>query len=164
MLFRSLERVGIEASVRVPEVSNYISQMRRRTFDASMRPHIPSNTPGLSLLSNFSSRAADIEFSRNLAGIKNPVIDYLLQKVIVARTQSELVAATRALDRVLLWNFYYIPGMSHPGYRLAYWDRFGIPEGPPLKRASYLDTWWYDTQKAERVAQGLTEIQIEEDE
>ena len=162
--FAILERVGIEASVRVPEVSNYISQMRRRTFDASMRPHIPSNTPGLSLLSNFSSRAADIEFSRNLAGIKNPVIDYLLQKIIVATTQGELVAATRALDRVLLWNFYYVPGMSQPGYRLAYWDRFGIPEAPPLKRASHLDTWWYDTDKAERVALGLAEIEVEEDE
>lgn len=157
-----LKRVGIEGSVRAPEVSNYISQMRRRTFDASMRPHIPSNTPGLSLLNNFSSRAADIEFSSNLAGIKNPVIDFLLQKVMVARTQRDLVAATRALDRVLLWNFYYIPGMSQPGYRLAYWDRFGIPEGPPLKRASYLDTWWYDTQKAERVARGLAQIEVEQ--
>lgn len=159
--FAILKRVGIEASVRVPETSNYISQMRRRTFDASMRPHIPSNTPGLSLLNSFSSRAADLDFSRNLAGIKNPVIDFLLQKIIVARTQRDLVAGTRALDRVLLWNFYYVPGMSQPGYRLAYWDRFGIPEGPPLRRASYLDTWWYDTAKAERVAQGLAEIETE---
>jgi microcin C transport system substrate-binding protein len=68
----------------------------------------------------------------------------------------------RAFDRVFLWNFYVVPGMSNPHYRRVYWDKFGQPEHPPLTRSVALDTWWWDARKAARVERGLAELEQED--
>ena len=155
----TLNRVGIQTTARSPEVSNWLFRMRNGLFEGGSLNYVPSNTPGLELRNRFSTRAADTELSENWAKIRNPVVDDLIQHVISARNATDFYAATRALDRVLLWNFYFIPGMAQPGFRLVYWDKFGQPENsPPVQRAVWLDTWWWDQQKADRVAKGMAEL------
>ncbi len=85
-------------------------------------------------------------------------MDGMIEQVLAARSQRDFYAATRALDRILLWNFYYIPGMAQPGFRLVYWDKFGQPSRAHLQRAAWLDTWWWDDEKAQRVRQGMAEL------
>jgi microcin C transport system substrate-binding protein len=109
-----LHKLGIDASVRAPEASNWLYRMRSGTFDAGMMLYSPTERPGSELRSRFSSIAASIPFSLNWGSIRNPVLDHLINKAMTARSYPELVAATRAFDRVLLWNFYILPGMSNP--------------------------------------------------
>jgi microcin C transport system substrate-binding protein len=157
-----LRKVGIDATVRVPEVSNWQYRMRSGTFDAGMLLYMPGERPGQELRARFSSLSAGIPFSLNWAAIRNPVLDHLINKAIGARTYPDLLAATRAFDRVFLWNFYVVPGMANPYYRRVYWDKFGQPEHPPLTRSTALDTWWWDPRKAERVERGLAELEQED--
>ena len=154
----TLERVGIECTARAPEVSNWLYRMRRRDFDGGMVAYIPSSIPGLELRSRFGSDNADIEYSLNWSGVKDPAVDYLIDRVIGARTERDFFAATRAFDRVMLWNFYLIPGMALPGYRLVYWDRFGQPATASLDRSTYLDTWWWDADKDAYLAEELPRV------
>ncbi len=87
-------------------------------------------------------------------------MDQLIEKVIGARSRGELTAATRSLDRVLLWNFYLIPGFWPPGYRYGYWDKFGRPETQARFRTGYFDTWWIDSAKAARLAVSIGSIRV----
>mgnify|MGYP002413671978 CR=1 FL=1 len=100
-------------------IPNWQHRMRTGTFDRGAYLYIPSNTPGLDLRNRVGSLAAGQDYSLNSSGIKDPIVDALIEKVIQARTADELYAATRALDRVLLWSFYFIPGMAQSGYRLV---------------------------------------------
>ena len=84
-------------------------------------------------------------------GIKNPVIDALIDQVIHARDRDGLVAATRALDRVLLWSHYVIPQWHIGQFRLAYWDKFGFPKTPPKYDSGAPDTWWFDAEKSAKL-------------
>jgi microcin C transport system substrate-binding protein len=151
----TLRRIGIDASARAPEQSNYLFRMRQRQFDGGMQNVTPASLPGTELRNQFSSMSADIPFSLNWAGIRDPVVDYLIERIIGASDADELLAAAHAFDRVMLWNFYYIPGMADTGIKLAYWDRFGIPDSEPLQRRVYYDTWWFDAERAARVDRGL---------
>ena len=155
----ALNRIGIETTARAPEVSNWVYRMQSGKFEGGTANYIPSTTPGLALRNWFSSSSADIPLSQNWMGIKNPVVDHLIEKVLEAKDPESFYAATRALDRVLLWNFYWIPGLAMPGYRLVYWNRFGQPDHDmSLQRSSWVDTWWWDPVKAERVIQGKKEL------
>lgn len=155
----ALRRVGILATARSPEVSNWLFRMRNGQFDGGSDNYIPGNTPGLELRNRFSSAAADLAFAQNWAKIRDPAVDLLVEKVSSATNARDFYAATRALDRVLLWNFYYVPGMAQPGYRLVYWDKFGQPEGEhQLSRSGWIDTWWWDPEKAERARLGMQAI------
>jgi microcin C transport system substrate-binding protein len=154
----TLRRIGIEATARAPEQSNFIFRMRQRQFDGGMQNFTPGSLPGPGLRLQFSSIAADIDASLNWAGIKDPVVDYLMERIIGAQNEEQLFAATRAFDRVMLWNFYFIPGMADTGVRHVFWDRFGIPEGENLQRRTYYDTWWYDEEKSRRVDRGTAEL------
>jgi microcin C transport system substrate-binding protein len=103
--------------------------------------------------------SAESEGGQNWAGIRNKAVDAMTEHVMAARTPEDFYAATRALDRILLWNFYYVPGLGSPGYRLVYWDKFGRPEsGLRLLRPEWLSTWWWDESKAERVRTGMAEL------
>ena len=155
----ALNRIGIETTARAPEVSNWVYRMQSGKFEGGTANYIPSTTPGLALRNWFSSSSAEIPLSQNWMGIKNPVVDHLIEKVLEAKDPESFYAATRALDRVLLWNFYWIPGLAMPGYRLVYWNRFGQPDHDmSLQRSSWVDTWWWDPVKAERVIQGKKEL------
>jgi microcin C transport system substrate-binding protein len=155
----ALNRVGIQTTARSPELSNWQYQMRSGKFDGGCQRFLPNNIPGLTLRNWFSSASADKEFSLNWMNLRDPVVDNLIEKVVVASNARDFYAATRALDRVLLWQFYVIPSMAQPGFRLVYWDKFGQPENAQrLQRESWLDTWWWDPEKVARVVSGVAEL------
>lgn len=153
-----LNQVGIATSAVAPEVSNWQHRMRARKFDGGGYLYIPSNMPGIELRNRFGSDAADEPNSLNWMGIKNPAVDYLIDKVNESRTAEELYAATRALDRVLLWEFYIVPGMGQPGYRAVYWNRFGFVDGVELSRVPVIDAWWWDKHKEDELTKGLAAL------
>ena len=95
---------------------------------------------------------ADQDYSLNWGNTRDPAIDHLINVMSQATTYPDYVAAIRALDRVLLWNFYYVPGMTKTRIGAVFWDRFGREDVEPLKREVFLDTWWYDEERAENVA------------
>ena len=147
-----LERLGISSTAKSPEISNWLSRMRTGDFDAGAIWFLPDNTP-TSLIDNFfHSAQADLAYSQNWANIKDPAIDFLIERIKTADEFEDYAAAIRALDRVLLWNFYFIPGMAKSKVGIAYWDRFGQPEPVPLTRiTSHVQHWWWDDEKAAKV-------------
>ena len=153
-----LNRFGIATTARAPEVSNWLYRSRTGSFDANGQNYDPTPMPGLQLRNRFGSASADVDYGQNWPGIKNPAIDSLIESVNTARTADDLYAATRALDRVLLWNFYFIPGPSAPGLRLAFWDRFGEVGSEGLSHVPYVDAWWWDAEKAARVEDGIASL------
>jgi microcin C transport system substrate-binding protein len=145
----SLERLGIQASVRAVDDAQYENRMRKWDFDMVTASWPESLSPGNEQRGYWSSQAADQAGSHNLVGIKNPAIDTLIDRVIFAKSREELVAATKALDRVLLWNHYVVPQWTYPYSRTARWDRFGRPDKLPEYGASDFPTiWWWDAEKA----------------
>ena len=145
---KTLEKMGIAISARTIEPSNYVSRLRRRKFDATILGIGGSLTPGVELRSTYGSYAADVDSSLNLMGIQNPIVDELVEGVIAADSPAKLSAAARALDRVLLWNFYGVPGFYAPGYRFIYWNRLSRPAVVGKYRPGFPDTWWWDDKKA----------------
>ncbi len=145
---RNLARLGIEATVRSVDQSQYVNRLRAFDFDLIVASWGQSLSPGNEQAMFWSSDAADQPGSRNYVGIKNPAVDQLIDLVISAPGRDDLVARTRALDRVLLWNHYVIP-QWHTGYdRIAYWDKFGHPDQVPVKGAD-TSTWWAKSADAQ---------------
>jgi microcin C transport system substrate-binding protein len=149
----SLERLGIAVSVRTVDPTQYENRLRDWDFDIVTNSWGESQSPGNEQREFWSSKTADIAGSRNIAGIKNPAIDKLIERVIFSRDRDDLVAATKALDRVLLWNHYVVPQWNYPKVRTARWDRFGRPsELPKYGQSGFPFIWWYDADKAARIA------------
>jgi microcin C transport system substrate-binding protein len=147
----SLERIGVTTSIRIVDSAQY--ENRERTFDYDMIIDTwgESLSPGNEQREYWGSQSADVSGSRNTIGIKNPAIDSLIDRVIFAKSRVELVAATRALDRVLLWNFYVVPQFTYGFSRYARWDRFSHAEPLPKYAHSGLPSlWWFDAEKAAR--------------
>src|SRR6202008_2538464 len=132
----SLERLGIAVSVRTIDPTQYENRLRSWDFDIVVSSWPESLSPGNEQREYWGSQAADMAGSRNLNGIKNPAIDALIERVIFTKDRADLVAATRALDRVLLWNFYVVPQWTYGKQRTARWDRFSHPETMPKYGAS----------------------------
>jgi microcin C transport system substrate-binding protein len=158
-LVASLERLGIFSTVRTVEVSQYINRVGKFDFEGSLRTYSQTLVPGTELRNYWGSDAAERIYSRNTPGIKDPVVDALIETIIGSRSREELIAACRALDRVMLWNFYAIPGFFPPGYRYGYWDKFEKPEIQARYRSGFFDTWWYSEEKARQVAIGMQRMQ-----
>jgi microcin C transport system substrate-binding protein len=147
----ALERLGMEVSVRLVDPSQYITRLRSRDFDVIVASWAQSLNPGNEQREYWGSESADREGSRNLVGIKNPAVDQMIERVVFARDRAELEAATRALDRVLLWNHYVVPQWSLGSTWTARWDRFGRPERLPDYSFGFPDIWWFDPARAARV-------------
>ncbi|MGA9087658.1 MAG: extracellular solute-binding protein [Bradyrhizobium sp.] len=148
----SLERIGVTASVRIVDDAQYQNRLRSFDFDIIIDTWGESLSPGNEQREYWGSQAADQPGSRNAIGIKNPAIDALIDKVVFARDRAELVAATRALDRVLLWNFYVVPQFTYGFSRYARWDRFSHAEPlPKYARSGLPSLWWFDADKAARI-------------
>jgi microcin C transport system substrate-binding protein len=148
----SLERLGITVSVRTVDSAQYENRLRQWDFDIIVANWGESLSPGNEQRDFWGSQAADIPGSRNLIGIKNPAVDALIQRVIFTKDRAELEAATKALDRVLLWNHYVVPQFTYPNSRTARWDRFGRPaELPKYGRSAFPSIWWWDADKAAKV-------------
>lgn len=142
---RNLERLGIEAAVRTVDQSQYVNRVRSFDFDMIVGGAGQSESPGNEQRDYWSSAAADRQGSRNVGGIRNPAVDALVEKIVDARNRKEVIAASRALDRVLLWNHYVIPHWHIRVDRLARWDRFGIPRHP--KYGPDVMSWWVDAAR-----------------
>jgi microcin C transport system substrate-binding protein len=147
----SLERIGVTASIRVVDDAQYQNRLRSFDFDMIIDQWGESLSPGNEQREYWGSQTADVPGSRNTIGIKNPAIDALIDRVIFAKDRSELVAATRALDRVLLWNFYVVPQFTYGFSRYARWDRFSHAELPKYARSGLPSLWWFDAEKAARI-------------
>ena len=148
----NLRRLGIEATMRIVDTTQYINRYRSFDFDVVTAVLAQSASPGNEQRDYWSSAAADAPGSRNVAGIKDPAIDRLIDRVIYAKDREELVAATHALDRVLLWNFYLVPQWHLPEVWTAYWDKFGKPEKQPTYIGVDIDSWWIDPEKEAALA------------
>ena len=151
---RNLKRLGIDATIRIVDVANFQHRMQQYDFDVVVQRYVQTNTPGIEQKTYFSSKMADVPGSRNLAGIKNPAIDYLIDKVIVANSRKKLVTAVHALDRVLMWNRYMVPQWYKGVHNIAYWNKFGRPSIKPKFDLGMLDTWWYSAKKAAMIEAG----------
>jgi len=150
----SLERLGIAVSVRTVDSAQYENRMRQWQFDIVIASWGESLSPGNEQRDFWGSQTADIPGSRNIVGIKNPAVDAMIERVIFAKSREELVAATHALDRVLLWNFYVVPQWTYPFTRTARWDRFSRPQNmPQYGRSAFPTIWWWDADKAAKVPQ-----------
>jgi microcin C transport system substrate-binding protein len=150
----ALQRLGITADVRLVDDAQYINRLRGWDFDIIVTTWDESLTPGNEQRDYWGSRAADVPGSRNLAGIKNPAVDALIASLVRASTHEELVAATRALDRVLLWNHYVVPQWTLGKVRTARWDRFALPARmPEYGLSAFPALWWWDGVRAAKTNQ-----------
>jgi microcin C transport system substrate-binding protein len=143
---QNLQRLGIEARVRTVDTAQYQNRIDDFDFDMTVATWGQSLSPGNEQRDFWSTPAAGTPGSRNLAGIKDPVVDALIDKIIQAPTREDLVAATRALDRVLLWGHYVIPHWHIQVERVAYWNKFAHPEITP-RFGLDLFAWWIDAAK-----------------
>ncbi|MEL7274555.1 MAG: extracellular solute-binding protein [Pseudomonadota bacterium] len=144
----SLRRLGIDASFRVVDVSQLIQRANNFNYDVISSVIRQSQSPGNEQREYWSSDAADRPGSRNYFGAKEKTIDALIERIIYAKDRAELVATTRALDRVLLFNYYTVPQWYLDKARVAYWDKFGIPTPQPTYVGVDLESWWIDPEKA----------------
>jgi microcin C transport system substrate-binding protein len=148
----SLNRLGINVTVRTVDDAQFENRMRQWDFDIITASWGESLSPGNEQRGYWGSQAADQPGSRNLIGIKNAAIDTLIERVIYAKNRDDLVAATHALDRVLLWHHYVVPQWTYGKVRTARWDRFGRPETMPKYGMSAFPTiWWWDAEKAAKI-------------
>nr|WP_328797952.1 extracellular solute-binding protein [Marinobacterium alkalitolerans] len=138
---RNLERLGIEADIRIVDVSQYINLLRQFNFDMIVYGFGQSSSPGNEQRDYWHSDSADRPGSRNLIGIHNPAVDHLVEQLIAAPDREQLVLRARALDRVLQWNHYVIPHYHISAWRIAYWHHLQHPDTSP-KYDIGLDTWW----------------------
>jgi microcin C transport system substrate-binding protein len=148
----SLERLGVTVSIR--RVDDVQFQNRTRDYDFDMTTVVwpQSLSPGNEQREWFGSPAADKPGSRNMGGIKNPAVDALIERIIFAKNRAEQIAACKAMDRVLLWNYYCVPHFTYGFQRYARWDRFSHPEPLPKYGVSGFPTmWWWDADKAAKI-------------
>ena len=141
----NLRKLGIELRYRTVDVSLYIQRRRTFNFDMMVAGFGQSQSPGNELISMWHSSTANTEGSNNLAGIKDPAVDALIEKIIYAKDRAALVTAARAIDRVLLYGEYLVPNWYIATHRVAYWDKFGRPQTTPLyydAESWMLQTWW----------------------
>jgi microcin C transport system substrate-binding protein len=145
----SLDRLGITTTVRTVDQPEYENRLRSWDFDIITAAWPETLTPGNELRGYWGSQAAEEPGSYNLIGIKNPAVDAMIDQIVFAKNRAALEAATRALDRILLWNHYVVPQWYYDKVRTARWDRFGHPDRmPKYGRAAFPTVWWWDAQKA----------------
>lgn len=139
-------------SVCASLITQYENRLRSWDFDVVTSSWPESLSPGNEQREYWGSQSADMAGSRNIVGIKNPAIDKLIDRVIYTKDRDDLIAATKALDRVLLWNHYVVPQWNYPKVRTARWDRFGRPsELPKYGLSGFPALWWFDSDKAARI-------------
>lgn len=138
---QNLERLGITARIRTADAAQYERRRRAFDFDIILTDWYQSLSPGSEQLYYWGSVEADIEGSRNYVGVRDPAVDAMVGHLTAARTRPELIAATRALDRILLWSHYVVPLYHDTVERVAYWHGVAHPAVVPLY-GHQLTTWW----------------------
>ena len=144
---RNLKRLGIEAKVRLVDENQYINRFRQFDFDMMVWVWGQSETPGNEQYEYWSQAAADSAGSRNLAGVRDPVVDELIGLMLRSDSREQLNQRARALDRVLSWGHYVVPHWHIRADRVLYWDKFGMPK-TPVRTGVMTDRWWFDEERA----------------
>jgi microcin C transport system substrate-binding protein len=148
---RNLKALGIDASLRIVDPVQYRARRDDFDFDVTIDRFGFSSTPGDSLRSFFSSQAAALKGSNNLAGIADPAVDALIETIIAAGSRPALVTACRALDRVIRSGRYWIANWYKASHWIAYWDVFGRPPAQPRYFRGIPEIWWYDSAKGPKI-------------
>ncbi|TIU71181.1 MAG: ABC transporter substrate-binding protein, partial [Mesorhizobium sp.] len=148
----NLRKIGVDATLRIIDQTQYVNRVNNFDYDVIIGQLGQSESPGNEQRDFWSSKAADKPGSRNYAGIKDPVVDALVDRIIFATDRDDLVAATHALDRVLLWNFYVVPQYYRAVLWLAYWNKFGIPQKQPTYSGADQSSWWINPEKEKALA------------
>jgi microcin C transport system substrate-binding protein len=148
---KNLATLGIDARLRIIDPVQMQQRLKDFDFDITIQRFGFSSTPGDSLRSYFSSQAAAVNGSQNLAGIADPAIDALIDRVIAADSRVALTVACRALDRLIRAGRYWIPHWYKASHWIAYWDTFARPPVKPRYARGVLETWWHDAKKASRI-------------
>jgi microcin C transport system substrate-binding protein len=147
---QNLKRLGVAATFRIIDEAQYENRMQNFDFDMTTTVIAQSDSPGNEQRDFWSSTKADIPGSRNYIGIKDPVVDELVELIINAPDRKELEARCHALDRVLLWNHYVIPHWYFGAWRLAWWKKLQHPEHLSGLTPGISDTWWVQPVKKEK--------------
>ena len=151
----NLEKLGIDVEVRTIDTAQYQKRMETFDFDMVVQTFSQSLSPGNEQRNFWGSDAAGTNGSRNIVGIKNYAVDGLIESLINANNRDELITITKALDRVLLWNYYVIPQWHISSYRVLYWDFFNQPAVKP-KYSLGFDTWWINENKFNQIQSNRT--------
>ncbi len=160
---KNLRLLGVDARLRNVDPAQYQQRLNDFDFDITTQRYVMRSTPGVELRSYFGSTAAETDGSLNLAGIADPAVDALIEKIVGAKTRDELVVAARMLDRVLRAGHYWVPHWYKASNTVAYWNKFSRPETKPRYDRGILDTWWFDEAKAaELTAARATPVKTEQ--
>jgi microcin C transport system substrate-binding protein len=151
---KNLGTLGIDANLRIVDPVQFRKRVDDFDFDLTVQRFGFSSTPGDSLRSFFSSQAAGMRGSQNLAGMSDPVIDALIEKIIAANDRANLTHACRALDRVIRSGRYWVPHWYKASHWLAYWNVFSRPATKPRYARGIPETWWHDRDKAAKLEGG----------
>jgi microcin C transport system substrate-binding protein len=149
---KNLERLGITARVRTVDAAQYKKRSDDFDYDMIVNSWGQSSSPGNEQREYWTTPFADQPGSSNALGLKDPVLDALVDQLVASPDRASLVARTHALDRVLLWGYYVIPQWYLPYDRIAFWDKFGRPSVTPAQGVQ-IDTWWVDPAKAATLAE-----------
>lgn len=152
---RSLKKLGIESTIRTVDSSQAVKREEEFDFDIIVNWFTQGPSPGNEQINYWHSSRADIKGSKNYIGIKNPAVDAMVDKITTADSKEELITATRALDRILQWNFYSIPQWYSRSHRVIYWNKFGRPEHIPPYALGFPDFWWVDKEKEKELLKKL---------
>ncbi|OEC88406.1 extracellular solute-binding protein [Acinetobacter sp. YK3] len=151
---RNLKRLGIQVNLRQVDVPQYMERIRRQDFDMMVLKLPQTLTPGKEQAQFWGSAAADESGNYNYSGIKNPVIDQMIENIVMAKTREEVVLYTRVLDRLLRAGYYQILTYGKPERWFAYWDIYQQPAVKPKLSVGW-EYWWVDTDKAKKQEQSI---------
>jgi microcin C transport system substrate-binding protein len=151
----SLKKLGIKVNIRSIDTTSYQQRFENKEYDMILSVIPQSETPGNEQRSFWGSKTADLPGGYNFPGIKDPVVDQLIELVINSASYEELQTRVRALDRVLLWGYYMVPGWHMGGTFIAYWDRFGKPAIEPKFASMPFTTWWIDKDRIAKLPDHL---------
>lgn len=147
----NLKKLGIEASFRLVDPTQYQARVNDFDFDIASRRYGLQATLTEGIRQLWGSASAGVTGSQNMAGIADPVIDDLLETILATESRQEMTIAARALDRVLRSGHYWVPQWNRGTHTVAFWDIFGYPDEPPFYDFPVEVTWWFDEAKAEKI-------------
>ncbi|WP_053183801.1 extracellular solute-binding protein [Pseudomonas thivervalensis] len=158
---RTLAQIGIDMNIRRIDASQYVNRLMSRDYDMIITGYPVSTSPGMELYNYFGSAAANDPGANNYMVLKNPAVDALIDGLVKASTQADMLRHAHALDRVLQWNYYWIPNYYPPGSSTVWWNRFGIPK-VQASNDEAIESWWEvsttpltnEQMRAERLKRG----------
>ncbi|SFB02580.1 microcin C transport system substrate-binding protein [Pseudomonas sp. NFIX10] len=158
---RTLAQIGIDMSIRRIDASQYVNRLMSRDYDMIITAYPVSTSPGMELYNYFGSAAANDPGANNYMALKDPAVDALIDGLVKASTQADMLRHAHALDRVLQWNYYWIPNYYPPGSSTVWWNRFGMPK-VQASNDEAIESWWEvsttpltnEQMRAERIRRG----------